>query len=401
MSEEKLDVASEFADLTGTDIEVSHQSQADVNNADSQLENNVIDLTGDSSEQQQEKSPLELAIESESQKEVIESSLKSDSRTEENEPEVTPEEQAIPEEEEYREEYDDSYDKTLDMLNETYGTDYEDLDELLDDLEGEEKEGFASEQLEELNRFVSETGRSAQDYFRTQAQDYDEMSDSEVIKEYLSLENPDLSQKEIDLFYNSTYKQDENKYSSEENDLGKIHLKRDVSKAREELKELQEEYWSPDENSDTYTDEEIYEMEMETEAAREDFFDQMDEELDSIDSLTFQINENESFDYKLTDEDKQVVGEAMSNLDDFFEPYMDEQGNIDRESLALDMMAMKLQGKIVRSVASQYRSKGSEQVLRDIKNPSYEPAKVSDSRGNNSIEKQISSQIFGDSTLWD
>ena len=35
MSEEKLDVASEFADLTGTDIEVSHQSQADVNNADS------------------------------------------------------------------------------------------------------------------------------------------------------------------------------------------------------------------------------------------------------------------------------------------------------------------------------------------------------------------------------
>ena len=104
-------------------------------------------------------------------------------------------------------------------------------------------------------------------------------------------------------------------------------------------------------------------MEMETEAAREDFFDQMDEELDSIDSLTFQINENESFDYKLTDEDKQVVGEAMSNLDDFFEPYMDEQGNIDRESLALDMMAMKLQGKIVRSVASQYRSKGSEQVL--------------------------------------
>ena len=95
------------------------------------------------------------------------------------------------------------------------------------------------------------------------------------------------------------------------------------------------------------------------------------------------------------------MGQALSNLDDFFEPYMDEQGNMDRESLALDMMAMKLQGKIVKSVASQYRSKGSEQVLRDIKNPSYEPAKMSDRRSNNSIEKQISGQIFGDSTLWD
>jgi hypothetical protein len=80
---------------------------------------------------------------------------------------------------------------------------------------------------------------------------------------------------------------------------------------------------------------------------------------------------------------------------------MDEKGEIDRESLAVDMMAMKLQDKIVRSVASQYRSKGSEQVLRDIKNPSFEPAKVTSNQGGSNIEKQISDQIFGDSTLWD
>ena len=407
MSEEKLDVASEFADLTGTEIEVAHESESNVNNEDAQLESNVVDLTGDASETEQAKSPLELAIENESSKEVIESSLKSDSRTEEREPEITPDSQEVveeenyPEEQEYRESSsEDAYYNTLDMLNETYNTDYDNLDDLLDDLENEDGEGFANEQLEEINRFVSETGRSAEDYFRTQTQNYDEMSDDGVIKEYLALENPELTQKEIDLFYNSTYKQDD-KYSSEENQLGKIHLKKDVIKAREELKELQQEYWSPEPTSDEYTDEEIRQFQMEQDEAREDFYDQMDDELDSIESLTFQINDKESFDYKLTDEDKQVVGQALSNLDDFFEPYMDEQGNMDRESLALDMMAMKLQGKIVKSVASQYRSKGSEQVLRDIKNPSYEPAKMSDRRSNNSIEKQISGQIFGDSTLWD
>ena len=408
MSEEKLDVASEFADLTGTEIEVAHESESNVNNEDAQLESNVIDLTEDASETEQVKSPLELAIENESPKEVIESSLKSDSRTEEREPEVTPESQEVveeeyqqPEEQEYRESSsEDAYYNTLDMLNETYNTDYENLDELLDDLESEDGESFANEQLEEINRFVSETGRSAEDYFRTQTQNYDEMSDDGVIKEYLALENPELTQEEIDLFYNSTYKQND-KYSSEENQLGKIHLKKDVIKARDELKELQEEYWSPEQTSDGYTDEEYQQIQMQQDEAREDFYDQMDDELDSIESLTFQINDKESFDYKLTDEDKQVVGQALSNLDDFFEPYMDEQGNMDRESLALDMMAMKLQGKIVKSVASQYRSKGSEQVLRDIKNPSYEPAKMSDRRSNNSVEKQISNQIFGDSTLWD
>ena len=395
MSEEKLDIASEFGELTGTNVEVAHESAPNANVEDSQLENNVIDLTQTQEQPAEQETPVEMTQEEESPEELIESSLKSDETREEEY------EQKNEEPEEDDADIYDSYDATLDVLNEKYGTEYEDLDELLDDLEGEQGQGYASEQIADLNRFVSETGRSPEDYFKTQTQNYDEMSDSEVIKEYLSLENPDLTQKEIDLFFDSTYKQNEDKYNSEDNELGKIHLKRDVAKAREELKELQEEYWSPNELSDTYSDEEIEQMEMEQREQLEDFYDGMDKELEDIESLTFQINENESFDYKLTEEDKQVVGDALANLDDFFAPYMDEEGEIDRESLAVDMMAMKLQDKIVRSVASQYRSKGSEQVLRDIKNPSFEPAKVTSNQGGSNIEKQISDQIFGDSTLWD
>jgi hypothetical protein len=395
MSEEKLDIASEFGELTGTNVEVAHESAPNANVEDSQLENNVIDLTQTQEQPAEQETPVEMTQEEESPEELIESSLKSDETREEEY------EQKNEEPEENDVDSYDSYDATLDVLNEKYGTEYEDLDELLDDLEGEQGQGYASEQIAELNRFVSETGRSPEDYFKTQTQNYDEMSDSEVIKEYLSLENPDLTQKEIDLFFDSTYKQNEDKYNSEDNELGKIHLKRDVAKARDELKELQEEYWSPNELSDTYSDEEVEQMEMEQREQLENFYDGMDKELEDIESLTFQINENESFDYKLTEEDKQVVGDALANLDDFFAPYMDEKGEIDRESLAVDMMAMKLQDKIVRSVASQYRSKGSEQVLRDIKNPSFEPAKVTSNQGGSNIEKQISDQIFGDSTLWD
>jgi len=123
----------------------------------------------------------------------------------------------------------------------------------------------------------------------------------------------------------------------------------------------------------------------------------MDSELDDIESLTFDINDNgESFEYKLTEEDKQMVGESLSNLDDFFDPYVDDNGNWDTESLALDMIAMRLQNKIVRSVANQYRSQGTEQVLRDIKNPSFEPTKVSQEKSGDSFVTQISKHIFGD-----
>lgn len=393
MAEENLDVASAFSELTGTEIEVSPNSAPTENSADSNLENNVVDLTTPEQEvEQEQETPMEMTQEEESPQEIIESSLKSDSHEEQGDQEA--------ESQEYE---NDSYDKTLSTLNETYGTDYDNLDELLDDLEAEKNDvGFANEQVEELNRFVSETGRSPQDFFKTQTQNYDEMSDSNIIKEYLSLENPELTQKEIDLFFDSTYKLDEDKYNSEETELGKVHLKRDVSKARQELKELQQEYWSPEKNEDGYSKEDFQQIQQEQDQARETFYNDMDRELDDIDSLTFEINESgETFNYQLTEEDKQVVGEAISNLDDFFDPYMDKDGNINKESLALDIMAMKLQGKIIKSVASQYRSKGSEQVLRDIKNPSFEPAKVTDNKEGNSIGDQIGKQIFGDSTLWD
>jgi hypothetical protein len=322
----------------------------------------------------------------------MESSLTTEPTQEDGYYEQEEEEYSSPEEREDEYESDD-YD-ALDVLNEKYGTDYDNLDDLLDDLE-EDQQGneFASEQIAEMNRFVEETGRSAEDYFLTQSQDYNEMSDQEVIKEYLSLENPDLTEKEIDLFFNDTYKQGEGKFSSEQTELGKIHLKRDVAKARQELKDLQEEYWAPAEDNENYTEEDR----IQAQEARDDFLDDMDEELDDMESLQFQMNDSgEVFEYQLTEDDKAMVGDALSNLDDFFEPYQDDYGNWDTEKLALDMIAMKLQDKIVRSVANQYRSQGAESVLRDIKNPSYEPNQVSQERSGDSIASQISQHIFDD-----
>ena len=376
MAEENFDPAKDFAEATGESVEVSLESK------DSALEPKTIDLT------QNENSDVESLEENEplndgeyNPEEAMESSLTT---------EPTQEDGYYEQEEEYDYESDD-YD-ALDVLNEKYGTDYDNLDDLLDDLEDDQQGNeFASEQIAEMNRFVEETGRSAEDYFLTQSQDYNEMSDEEVIKEYLSLENPDLTDKDIDLFFNVTYKTGEGTFSSEQTELGKIHLKRDVAKARQELQDLQEEYWAPAEDNEGYTEEEY----IQAEEAREDFLDDMDEELDDMESLQFQMNDSgEVFEYKLTEDDKAMVGDALSNLDDFFEPYQDDYGNWDTEKLALDMIAMKLQDKIVRSVANQYRSQGAESVLRDIKNPSYEPNQISQERSGDSIASQISQHIF-------
>ena len=395
MADLNHDIAEAFGEATGAEVEVQESNPMDTGNLEIVGNENFTENTEEqpveSTEQPQEENERSLTNEpqeeyedyQENQDDYYEDSDRGDG---------------------YKDDYyedDDHQPDTLDVLNEKYGTNYDDLDELLDDIESSREADYASEQVAQLDRFVRETGRTADDFFRTQTQDYDQMSDEQIIKEYLQVENPDLSGKEIDLFYDNTYRQNEEKYNSEDIELGKVHLKRDVSRARQELLDLQDEYWAPVRDEEGYSEQDIIEMEaqeqMEIDNYKEDLYDAMDEEIDDIESLTFEVNDKgETFEYKLTEEDKQMVGEQLSNLDDFFDPYIDQDGNWDTESLALDMIAMKLQSKIVRSVANQYRSQGTEQVLRDIKNPSFEPARVSQGKTGDSFISKLSKEIFGD-----
>jgi len=50
---------------------------------------------------------------------------------------------------------------------------------------------------------------------------------------------------------------------------------------------------------------------------------------------------------------------------------------------------------IIRSVANQYRSKGTEQVIEDIKNPSFNAEPKPLTGKSVSILDQLSDQIFG------
>ena len=381
MADDNFDIARDFAEATGSDVEMVNESVPDTNSGDMTQNSSIIDLT-------ESENPLEKIQETQNEEpEETQSSLTDGERQQES-----PQSEPIQDDNIIKELDDDD---ALFVLNEKYGTDYDDMDELLDDLESpeESRPEFASDQIANLNRFVEETGRSVEDYYLTQTQDYERMSDEEVVKEYLRLENPDLTQREIDLFYSNTYKQGKDKYSEEDTELGKIHLKRDSATARQELLDLQDEYWSPAENDGEMTQEDYEEME----DARIDFLDDMDDELDDIESLSFKVDESgETFDYQLTNEDRNVVTDTLENLDSFFDDYRDQEGGWDRERLALDLIAMKLQGNIIRSVANQYRSKGAEQVLGEIKNPSFEPVKNTPSRKGNSVIDQISKHIFGD-----
>tara|TARA_Y100000593_G_scaffold39466_3_gene76255 strand:+ start:1851 stop:2984 length:1134 start_codon:yes stop_codon:yes gene_type:complete len=282
----------------------------------------------------------------------------------------------------------------LNALNEQYGTEFKNIEDFEAAVQGTNKKvseqvnpSYANEQIAKMDEFVRKTGRSMYDYIRTQSVDYSKVPDEVLMKESLRQNNPDLTPKELDLYFKSTYKLDSKKYKEDEVALGKIQLKKDASKARKEFVKMQEEFRMPNKQVQAQED---------NSKLKEEWVEKMNTEVDDLESLTFEINENgETFDFALTDEHRDNLKKINTNLDNFFDRYIGEDGNWDYDRLNLDMFIRDNFDQIVRSVANQYRSKGTEQVIRDIKNPSFNKEPKPAGGKSKSLFDQLSDQLFG------
>ena len=275
--------------------------------------------------------------------------------------------------EEYSDEDSDEY------YDEDYDEDYYDENQ------------YANEQVANIDKFVRETGRNVSDYLRTQVTDYSKLSDDQVVKEYLRVSNPELSSKEIDVYYNANYSSE--KSADGEPTLSQVQLKKDASTARNELTSVQDSYRMPEQENSEYSEEEV-------EAIQNEWLDNMVDEIDNVESVSFDINDNETFDFQLTNEHKQQLAESNSGIAEYFDRYVDQEGNWDFDKLNMDMFIRDNFEDIVRSVANQYRSKGTEQVINDIKNPSFNKEQRPTGTAKKSVLEQVSDKILGESSFW-
>tara|TARA_B100001121_G_C18697243_1_gene625553 strand:- start:3738 stop:4871 length:1134 start_codon:yes stop_codon:yes gene_type:complete len=279
----------------------------------------------------------------------------------------------------------------LRFINEQFKQEFDSIDSFSKALSSK-KTSFANEQIEKMNNFISETGRSMADYIRTQAVDYSKMSNEDVMRLTLKQENPELTLDEVNVLIDSKYKLGKDKYSEAEKTLGKIELKKDVANARKNLIEMQEKYRMPVENNDNSP---------EQEAAQKEWVNSMQSEVNEVESITFDINDSgEQFTFSLTDEHRKDLMDANSNLNSFFDQYIGEDGNWNFDKLNTDMFVLSNFQDIIRSVANQYRSKGTEQVVRDIKNPSFNNEPRHNTEQKKDVLDELDDQMNGTGSMW-
>jgi len=340
-----------------------------------QNQQNIIDLTGDEN-QPDESQPI-----AEEQSNVIdltgESSLNTEETTNVDEPEVYQEEEG--------EEISDD-EVVLQYLSEKLGRDITSFDDFDNGEYETESNDFASEQLRVINDYVRNTGRTVQDYLNTQTVDLSDVSDDAVLKEYLRLDNPDLTEAELNDYMTATYKMDKEEYSTRDMNAGKVQLKNDAKAAREYFDEVKREYAMPDESFDTGVSEE----------ERGEWLGQMESEVDDLEGLSFEMNDQgEEFVYNLDDEARNEIKNYNSDLENFFDKYVDENGDWDFDALNTDMYILNNVDKIIRGVANQYRSKGTESVINEIKNPSFTQDKQEAPQRQESTLDMLRRQILG------
>jgi len=338
---------------------------------------NIVDLTGDENQAVESEQPV-----TQEQSNVIDLTGESSLNTEET---TNVEEQPQTSQPQEGEEISDD-EVVLQYLSEKLGRDISSFDDLNTTGEQTESNDFASEQLQVINEYVKNTGRTVQDYLNTQTVDLTNVSDDALMKEYLKIDNPNLTDAELNDYMATTYKTDKEAYSERETNAGKVQLMKDAKAARDYFNKIKEDYAMPTQANDPAV----------SEAERGEWLSQMEGTVDDLEGLSFSMNDKgDEFIYNLDDDARQEIKGYNSNLENFFDKYVNESGDWDFDALNTDMYILNNIDKIVRGVANQYRSKGTESVINEIKNPSFTQDKQGAPQKKESTIDMLRRQILG------
>ena len=249
----------------------------------------------------------------------------------------------------------------------------------IDDLYAEEETNVVDERVDAIARFVEETGRAPEDWFRFQSLNPEGMDDMTAIRIQMSNEYPNLSYDELNLLVNSKYKVDPDLYSEEEVNLAKLQLKMDGDNARRSIEDIRQGYAAPE-----------YESEAPQSVIDEQWIANMSQEVDTLEGLEFDLGENNTFEFGLDEAYKSQLKDKQARLDEFFDPYVREDGSWDYDLLSSHMAVIDNIDRIVKSAYTRGLGDGQRTLVDTASNVSTQSAPMgSQNQQTNPLADQV------------
>ena len=214
-----------------------------------------------------------------------------------------------------------------------------------------------NESVDAINRFVQETGRTPQDWFKYQTLNPEGMDDLTAVKVAAAAGYKNLSPQEIDMLVSDNYKLDAEKHGEETARLAALRLKIDAEQARAEIQEIRDQYAAPIQNQNE--DEPLFDQQ---------WINNMTNEFSSVEGLEFDLGDGSSMTFGLNDQYRQSMVQRGAKLDEFFDPFFREDGSFDYDGLATQMAVLDNIDTIVRAAYNKGRGDGQRGLVNKAAN---------------------------------
>ena len=237
--------------------------------------------------------------------------------------------------------------------------------EIVDQMDSQEDD------VEELDEFMTgaleyyrETGDLSK-YAEMKSVNYDEMSDTDLMRRALRSQYSDVSDKNFERLYQrevvDKYKLDADRDDSDEVELGQELLKTEANKLRQTFKEEQTRFVPPQrqEQRDAEEAQEQWTQIVGESASTANLFDNKEIVVDW---------DGEQFSYEV--DDPEFLAQTAVDSRNFFQIFQDDSGQVDLDHwYRVVQYAMEPQ-TFERALINFGRSLGSESVVNELKNPS-------------------------------
>jgi len=258
--------------------------------------------------------------------------------------------------EQYTEQYtqENVEEAVVNYLSERLGREITNLEDIF---EPQQQSGL-DERVSAIAEFVSETGRSPQDWFIYQQLNPSEMDDVTAIQVEMASSYPNLSQEEVGMLLSSKYKLDPDLHSEDEVKLSQLQMKIDAQNARQGIEELRDKYSAP----------EVQESESFDSPFDDQWYSAMKSETQALDGVEFDLGNGNSFTFGLNDQYRKELTEKNTRLDEYFDPYVQEDGVWDYDKLNIHRAVVDNMEQIVQSVYKQGMADGKRGIVNQAAN---------------------------------
>lgn len=269
----------------------------------------------------------------------------------------------------------------LSFLSERLGREITSLDEIQ---ETTNTSAQLDERVEAINRFITETGRSVEDWIAYQSMNPSEMDDLSVVKMQLKNQYGGVaSDEDLNLLIENKYSLDEDMYDESEIRLSKLQLKLDADKARQEIEGLRSQYATPVKQEQTQEFEGI---------VNDEWLGTMSAEVDALDGIEFQVAKDKAFTFGLEDSYKSQLKSKNEKIEDFFSSYVSDNGQWDFEKWNMHQAVLDNIETIVKTAYQQGLGEGQRGLVDKAANVQYnQPNETANTgQGNTpSLEDQV------------